>query len=235
MLELGGNGPLIVTEDVDLDVAVHTAVVGKLFHQGQMCIAVNRIIVADVIHDAFVDRFVDYASKLRYSDPKDPATAYGPIINRKQLARLLGMIATAKSEGARLRLGGEVDGLLLPVHVFDQVEPGMEIARKEIFGPIAPILRARDDDDAVRLADATEFGLTSGVLCRDEGRALRLARRIDAGMTHINDIPAIDMPQLPFGGEKNSGMGRFGSKGMIEEFTTEHWISVQHSPATYPF
>ena len=235
MLELGGNGPLVITEDVDLDTAVHTAVVGKLFHQGQMCIAVNRIIVADAIHDAFVDRFVARAAALKNDDPADPTTAYGPIINHKQFDRLQGMIAKAVEEGARLRLAGDAKGLILPVHVFDQVTADMEIARKEIFGPIAPILRARDDDDAVYLANATEYGLTSGVLCRDEGRALRIAQRIEAGMTHINDIPAIDMPQLPFGGEKNSGMGRFGSKGMIEEFTTEHWISVQHSPAQYPF
>lgn len=235
MLELGGNGPLIVTEDVDIDTAVHTAVVGKLFHQGQMCIAVNRIIVADAIHDAFIERFVRRASALRYDDPSDPTTAYGPIINQKQLTRLHGMIAKAKEEGARLLLGGETRGLLLPVHVFDQVTPDMEIARKEIFGPIAPILRAKDDEDAIHLANATEFGLTSGVLCRNEGRALAIAQRIEAGMTHINDIPAIDMPQLPFGGERNSGLGRFGSKGMIEEFTTEHWISVQHSSAQYPF
>ena len=235
MLELGGNGPLVITEDVDLDTAVHTAVVGKLFHQGQMCIAVNRIIVADAIHDDFVDRFVTRASALTYQDPADPATAYGPIINRKQFDRLQGMIATALAQGARARLSGDAHGLLLPVHVFDNVTPDMDIARQEIFGPIAPILRARDDDDAVYLANATEYGLTSGVLCRDEGRALRIAQRIEAGMTHINDIPAIDMPQLPFGGEKNSGLGRFGSKGMIEEFTTEHWISVQHSTAQYPF
>ncbi len=111
----------------------------------------------------------------------------------------------------------------------------MDIARQEIFGPVAPILRARDDDHAIDLANDTEFGLTSGVLCRDEGRALRIAQRIEAGMTHINDIPAVDMPQLPFGGEKNSGLGRFGSKGMIEEFTTEHWISVQSGQSRYPF
>jgi aldehyde dehydrogenase (NAD+) len=235
MLELGGNGPLIVTEDVDLETAVHTAVVGKLFHQGQMCIAVNRIIIVDAIHDAFVERFVEQARALPHGDPADPRTAYGPIINRTQLDRLLAMIETAKSEGARLLLGSRANGLILPIHVFDRVEPEMEIARKEIFGPIAPILRARDDEDAIRLANATEYGLTSGVLCRDEGRAMRIAQQIQAGMTHINDIPAIDMPQLPFGGERNSGLGRFGSKGMIEVFTTEHWISVQHTQAEYPF
>jgi aldehyde dehydrogenase (NAD+) len=235
ILELGGNGPLIVTEDVDLDQAVHTAVVGKLFHQGQMCIAVNRIIVADAIHDVFVDKLVERARELPCRDPNDPATAYGPIINQKQFDRLQGMIQTAQAQGARLRLGGEPEGLLIPVHIFDQVTPDMSLAREEIFGPIAPVLRAMDDDDAVRIANATDYGLTSGVLCRDEGRALRIAQRIEAGMTHINDIPAIDMPQLPFGGDKNSGMGRFGSQAMIEAFTSEHWISVQHTTPVYPF
>lgn len=235
MLELGGNGPLVITEDVDLDTAVHTALVGKLFHQGQMCIAVNRIIVASDIHDAFVDAFVERANALTYHDPADPGTAYGPIISQRQLDRVQKLIASAKAEGARLRLGGEIEGLLLPVHVFDQVTPDMTIAQQEIFGPVAPILRADGDDHAIEIANHTQYGLTSGVLCRDEGRALAIAEGIRAGMTHINDIPAIDMPQLPFGGEKNSGMGRFGSKGMIEEFTTEHWISVQHTKTQYPF
>lgn len=235
MLELGGNAPMIVTEDVDLDQAVHTALVGKFLHQGQVCVAINRIVVADAIHDAFVERFVAGARSLTHRDPADPSTAYGPIINRKQFNRLSQMIAEAKKEGARIRLEGAAAGLNLPAHVFDNVTSDMAIARNEIFGPVATILRARDDDDAVRIANDTEFGLTSSVLCRDEGRALRIARRIEAGMTHINDIGAIDMPQLPFGGEKNSGLGRFGSAGMIEEFTTEHWISVQHSPSQYPF
>lgn len=235
MLELGGNGPLVITDDVDLDTAVHMAIVGKLFHQGQMCIAINRIIVADRIHDAFVDTLVTRAKALRFRDPDDPATAYGPIINRHQLDRIQALIGSAKAEGARLLLGGDPEGLLLPAHIFDRVEPDMTIAQTEIFGPVAPVLRARNDDHAIELANRTEYGLTSGVLCRNEGRGLAIARQIEAGMTHINDIPAIDMPQLPFGGEKNSGLGRFGSKGMIEEFTTEHWISVQHTPPEYPF
>lgn len=235
MLELGGNGPLVVTDDVDLDHAAHVATVGKFLHQGQMCIAVNRIIVADAVHDAFVRKFVERVRALPAGDPTDPATAIGPIISRRQLDRIMAMIAKAREQGARELLGSPPEGLLLRPHVFDRVTADMEIARKEIFGPVAPILRAKDDDDAVLLANDTEFGLTSGVLCRDEGRAMRIAQRIEAGMTHINDIPAIDMPQLPFGGEKNSGLGRFGSKGMIEEFTTEHWISVQSGQARYPF
>lgn len=235
MLELGGNGPMVVTEDVDLDRAVHTALVGKFLHQGQVCIAINRFVVADAIHDEFVERFVAGARALTHDDPANPATAYGPIINRKQLGRLTQMIAGAKKEGARVRLEGAAKGLNLPAHVFDNVTSSMSIARNEIFGPVATILRARDDDDAIRIANDTEYGLTSAVLCRDEGRASRIAQRIEAGMTHINDIGAVDMPQLPFGGEKNSGLGRFGSEGVIEEFTTEHWISVQHTPSQYPF
>jgi aldehyde dehydrogenase (NAD+) len=235
MLELGGNGPLIVTEDVDLDHATHTAIVGKFLHQGQMCISVNRIIVADSIHDAFVDRFVAKARALKVGRPEDPGAVMGPIINQQQFDKLEAMVETAKAAGARLLLAEPCIGLVMPPRVFDQVTQQMDIARNEIFGPIATIIRARDDEDAIAIANDTEYGLTSGVLCRDLGRAMAIAQRVEAGMTHINDIPAIDMPQLPFGGEKNSGLGRFGSRGMIEEFTTEHWISVQLTQALYPF
>jgi len=235
MLELGGNAPLVVTEDVDLDQAVKTAVVGKFFHQGQMCIAVNRIIVASAIHDVFVERFVAAARALSMAGPTDARTAIGPIINTAQLRRIEALIETARSEGARLLLGEPVRGLLMPPRVLDRVLPNHTIARTEIFGPVATILRSDDDAHAVSLANDTEYGLTSGVLCRDVARAMRMASRIEAGMTHINDIPAVDMPQLPFGGEKNSGLGRFGSHDLIEELTTEHWISIQHSVQPLPF
>ncbi len=235
MLELGGNGPLLVTEDVDLDHAVHTAVVGKFLHQGQMCIAVNRIIVADSIHDEFVTRFVAKTRALKVGGPSDPDAAIGPIINRQQFERIAALVENAKAEGARLLLAEPCNGLLMPPRVFDGVTQHMSIARAEIFGPVATILRASDDDEALRIANDTEYGLTSGVLCRDLGRAMALARGIEAGMTHINDIPAVDMPQLAFGGEKNSGLGRFGSRDVIDEFTTQHWISIQHSKAQYPF
>ena len=235
MLELGGNAALIVTDDVDLDQAVKIAVVGKFLHGGQMCIAVNRIIVANALHDRFVDAFVARCRTLKIADPENAETAFGPVINRHQLKRLTDVLAKAHRDGARQRLGGEAKGLILPPQVFDQVTPEMDIARLENFGPIAPILRATSDDDAVAIANSTDFGLSSAVLCREQGRALSIAQRIDAGMTHINDIPAIDLPQLPFGGDKNSGIGRFGSFGVIEAFTTEHWISVQHGPSHYPF
>lgn len=235
MLELGGNGPLLVTEDVELSRAVDTAIVGKFLHQGQMCIAVNRIIVADAIHDAFVERFVARARALPNGGPRDPGSVIGPLINREQLERVATLVEQAQAQGARLLLGEPVRGLVMPPRVLDEVTADMTIARQEIFGPVATILRAHDDDEAVRLANDTDMGLTSGVLCRDLGRAERLAARIEAGMTHINDIPAVDMPQMPFGGEKNSGLGRFGSQGVIDSFTTQHWISIQHSEQPLPF
>jgi aldehyde dehydrogenase (NAD+) len=235
MLELGGNGPLIVTADVDLDRAVDTAIVGKFLHQGQMCISINRIIVDDAIHDAFVRRYVARARELVVGGPADANAVIGPIINREQLERIVELVDRAVLEGARLLLGDPIRGLLVPPRVFDQVIPDMTIARTEIFGPVATILRARGDDDAIRIANDTSYGLTSGVLCRDVGRAMTIARRIAAGMTHINDIPAIDMPQMPFGGEKNSGLGRFGTHDIIGELTTEHWISIQHVAQPLPF
>ena len=235
MLELGGNGPLVITEDVDLEHAVHTAVVGKFLHQGQLCISVNRLIVADAIHDAFVKSFTEKARALKLGGPGDQDAAMGPIINRRQFDRISALVAGAEAEGARLLLGEESRGLLMPPRVLDRVTPNMAIARTEIFGPVATILRAKTDEEAIRLANDVDYGLTSGVLCRDLGRALSLAKRIEAGMTHINDIPAIDMPQMPFGGEKNSGLGRFGSHDIIDAFTTQHWISIQHEKATFPF
>jgi len=235
LLELGGNGPLIVTADVDLERAVNTAIVGKFLHQGQLCISINRIIVDDAIHDVFVRRYVERARELALGGPMESNTVIGPIINRAQFDRIAELVDRAKHEGARLLLGEPTRGLVMPPRVLDRVASDMAIARTEIFGPVATILRARGDDEAVRIANDTSYGLTSGVLCRDLGRAMRLAHRIEAGMTHINDIPAIDMPQMPFGGEKNSGLGRFGSRAMIEELTTEHWISIQHVDQPLPF
>jgi len=235
MLELGGNGPLVVTEDVDLDWAARTAIVGKFLHQGQMCIAVNRLIVADAIHEAFVARFLELARALPLEGPNDARTAIGPVINRSQFDRITSLVDGAVSDGARLLLGEPTRGLLMPPRVLDRVTMRMQIARTEIFGPVATIIRARNDDEAIAFANDTEYGLTSGVLCRDLRRAENLAQRIEGGMTHINDIPAIDMPQMPFGGEKNSGLGRFGSEDLIRTFTTQHWISVQHQAQPFPF
>jgi acyl-CoA reductase-like NAD-dependent aldehyde dehydrogenase len=187
------------------------------------------------IHDAFVARFVERARGLAAGAATDPGTALGPLINRAQFDKIVALVERARAAGARLLLGEPARGLVMPPQVFDQVTMDMEIARAEIFGPVATILRAYGDADAIRIANETSYGLTSGVLCHNLGRAMAIAHRIEAGMTHINDIPAVDMPQMPFGGEKNSGLGRFGSEGMLDAFTTQHWISIQHTEVPLPF
>lgn len=234
-LELGGNNPLVIIDDADLQQAVNVAVFGRFFHQGEICVSANRIIVEQGIHDRFVEAFVERVKGLQYGDPSDPKTAVGPIISRRQLDGLQKMIADAHADGATMRVGGRATGLVLPPHVFTNVTEKVRLGRDEIFGPIAPVVRARDEEEALRIANDTEFGLSSALLTGDLARGERLAQRMEAGMTHINDLPAVDLANMPFGGEKNSGLGRFGATAMIEEFTTEHWISVQREPRTYPF
>jgi aldehyde dehydrogenase (NAD+) len=172
---------------------------------------------------------------LKVGDPNDAETVIGPIINHAQLNKLLTMMEGAKVDGARHVLGESPQGLLLPPQIFDRVTSSMALARNEIFGPIAPIIRAKDEADALRIANDTESGLSSAVVTRDLDRGAQFAKKIEAGMTHINDVSAIDMPTMPFGGEKNSGLGRFGTEGIIDAFTSEHWISVQHTPPVFAF
>jgi aldehyde dehydrogenase (NAD+) len=233
-LELGGNSPLVILDDADLDLAIRAAVFGKFLHQGQICMIANRIIVDEKVHDDFVDGFVERVRALKAGDPDDPETMIGPIINQSQLDGLLKKIHIAQHEGPKQVLGGEAKGLLLPPHVFVNVENRHELAREEIFGPIAPILRARGEEDALRLANDTTFGLSSAVFTRDLERGLAFAQRVEAGMTHINDQPVNDVPFNPFGGEKNSGIGRFNGRWGITAFTTEHWITLQRTPRPYP-
>lgn len=236
-LELGGNGPFVVLEDADLENAVNAAIYGKFFHQGQICIAINRIIVDQRVHDEFVDRFVDRARQLPTGDPAQDSTVIGPIINRSQLDSIQTKIENAKHDGAKVALDGPVSGpggLVLPPHVL-LADNCAATAAQEVFGPVATIISARDEDDALRIANDTELGLSSAVFTGDLERGVRFARKILAGMTHVNDQPVNDQANTAFGGEKASGLGRFGGDWAIEEFTTDHWISVQHSPRTFPF
>lgn len=234
-LELGGNSPFVVLADADLDQAVHAAVVGKFLHQGQICMAINRIIVEQPLYDAFCERYAARVKALQYGDPSDPKTVVGPVINAKQLAGLKEKIELAKSEGAKVLVSAEPQGNVMPPHVFADVTAEMDIAREEIFGPLVGIQCARDEAHALELSNMSEYGLSSAVFTQNLERGVRFARGIHAGMTHINDIPVNDEPNAPFGGEKNSGLGRFNGDWAIEEFTTDHWISVQHEPRQYPF
>lgn len=234
-LELGGNSPFVVLGDADVEQAAHAAVFGRFLHQGQICMSVNRIIVDARLHDAFVERFVARTRALKVGDPNDLATAIGPIIDAAQLRGLVEKIALAKRQGATQVLGGEPVGQLLPPHVFTEVPADSSLFRDESFGPIVPIVRAKDEADALRLANATDYGLSSAVFCGDIDRGVRFARGIEAGMTHVNDMSVNDEPHVAFGGEKNSGIGRFGGEWIIDELTSAHWVSVQHVPRAYPF
>ncbi|MGY1409211.1 MULTISPECIES: aldehyde dehydrogenase family protein [unclassified Luteimonas] len=234
-LELGGNSPFVVLADADIEAAVAAAVVGKFLHQGQICMAVNRIIVEAPVLEAFTTRFVERVKALPVGDPDKPDTVVGPVINASQLDGLRAKVARAKQEGATMLVGGEPKGNVMPPHVFGDVTAGMEIAREEIFGPLVGILSARDAGHALELANDSDYGLSSAVFTGDVARGLAFARRIRAGMTHVNDMPVNDEANAPFGGEKNSGLGRFNGDWAIEEFTRDQWITVQTGPRTYPF
>jgi len=233
-LELGGNGPFIVLDDADLDLAVAAAVAGKFLHQGQMCVAINRILVDTKLHDAFVDRFARRVASLRVGDPSDERTAIGPIINRSQLDGVLKKVDATIAAGAKVILRGQVSGLVLSPIVLADVTNDMPVAHEELFGPVAAILRVDGEEDAIKVANDTEYGLSSAVFTRDLARGVRVAHRIHAGMTHVNDWPIQDEVNVPFGGEKGSGLGRFGGEWALEEMTTHQWISIQETPRHYP-
>jgi aldehyde dehydrogenase (NAD+) len=234
-LELGGNAPLVVLDDADLEHAVRSAVVGRFLHQGQICMSTNRIIVDASIYDEFVDRFTAHVKTLKYGDPSDPSVSIGPIINEKQLRGHLARIEGAQKDGARELLGGVPDRQVLPPHVFAGVTNDMAIAQDEIFGPIAPIIQVKDEKEALHVANQTEYGLSSAVFTQDRERGVNFALRVEAGMTHVNDHSVDDTPTGPFGGEKNSGLGRFGGEWILREFTRDHWVTVRHSTGPYPF
>ncbi|MGE0013448.1 MAG: aldehyde dehydrogenase family protein [Azoarcus sp.] len=234
-LELGGNAPIVVLDDADVAVAANAAVVGRFLHQGQICMSTNRAIVDAKVYDAFVAEVQQRVEGLRFGDPADPATVVGPLINTKQRDDVVARIERAKRDGARLVVGGEVKGNVVPPHVFADVDPTWSIAIDETFGPVLPIIKARDEAHALELANQSEYGLSSAVFTANLERGVRFARGITAGMTHINDMTVDDQPNAPFGGEKNSGLGRFNGEWAIEEFTRAQWITLQHKPRPYPF
>ena len=234
-LELGGNSPLVVLDDADLDIAVNAAIFGKFLHQGQICMSVNRIIVDARVHEAFVVRLLDQVRHLKVGNPNDDDTVIGPVINEAQLKKLLEHIEKGRAEGARQVMGGDPEGLVLPPHVFVDATNEMSIAQDELFGPVVSIIEVRSEEKALEVANATPYGLSSAVVTRDVERGLRFAMRLQAGMSHVNDSPVNDIATSPFGGEKNSGLGRYNGEWAIEEFTTPHLITVQDAPISYPF
>ncbi|GAE26788.1 aldehyde dehydrogenase [Halalkalibacter wakoensis JCM 9140] len=234
-LELGGNSPFVVLSDADVDQAVDAAVFGKFVHNGQICMSINRIIVQKDCYDEFVSKFVDRVKALQVGDPKDPETVIGPVINEKQADKINNLITQAKQEGLKVALEGERRGNVIPPHIFVDVPNDSTLAQTELFGPVAQIVPAETDEEAIQLASETEYGLSSAIFTRDVKKGEQFAQKIEAGMTHINDQTVNDQANVMFGGTKASGIGRFGNPWIVEELTISKWVSVQSEYRTFPF
>lgn len=234
-LELGGNSPFVVLSDADVDQAVDAAIFGKFIHQGQICMIINRIIVHKDRYDEFTAKFIERAKKLTYGDPLDPNTIIGPLVNERQMEKALRYIEDAKADGAKLALEGKRVGNILTPFVFINVKNSSTLAQTELFAPIATLIKAETDDEAIAYANDTEYGLSSAIFTSDLKRGEDLALQIDSGMTHINDQTVNDAANIPFGGNKASGLGRFGNPWVVEEFTVTKWVSIQTVNRQYPF
>ena len=214
VLELGGNDPLFVLEDADLDLAVLLAAEGSFRNSGQRCTAVKRILVQESILEAFTERFVAKAREYRSGDPADPETRVGTVIDEISAIHLESVVKAAVAGGARVLLGGERKGALLPPTVIDRVPRDAEMVVCESFGPLAPIMGVRDLDDAIHLANSTVYGLSSGVVTRNMEWALKAVKLLRAGTVNINEVPGYRLENSPFGGIKDSGLGI--KEGVIE-------------------
>ncbi|WP_394141652.1 aldehyde dehydrogenase family protein [Cytobacillus oceanisediminis] len=234
VLELGGNNALIVLKDADIQRAVNAAAFGKYMHNGQICMSLNRIIVHRNVYDEFVKRFVDKAESIKVGDPRDKDTLIGPLINRAAIDRLLGQIEEARQQGAETVLEGKVDGnVMSPVILTGTNE--VATAKNEMFGPVVTLIPIDSEEEAIRVANDTPYGLSGSVHTRSVEKGVEIAKQMETGMVHVNDQSVNDEPLVAFGGEKDSGLGRFGGEWSLEEFTTLQWISTQNKPREYPF
>lgn len=234
LLELGGKAPLLVLDDADLDAAVNAAAFGAFMNQGQICMSTERIIVDDKVADAFVEKLAAKAKGLPAGDPRGPVVL-GALVTPEAAARVEELVTDAVAQGAELVAGGSRDGAIMAATLLDRVTPEMRIYSEESFGPAKSIIRVSGDDEAVRVANDTEYGLSSAVFSRDIRRALAIAGRIESGICHINGPTVSDEAQMPFGGVKASGYGRFGGDAGIAEFTELRWITIEDPGQHYPF
>jgi vanillin dehydrogenase len=234
VLELGGKAPFVVLEDADLDAAAAAASFGAFMHQGQICMSTERIVIDRRVADEFAQKLAARASSLKVGDPRDPSTQIGPLINAGALDRVSELVEDAVDKGAQLLTGGEADGLVYRPTVLRGVTPEMRIYREESFGPSVSIIEVDNAEQAIDVANDTEYGLSASIFSRDVAGAEQLARRIQSGICHINDATVHDEPQVPFGGVKASGWGRFGGEWAAEEFTELRWITVQDEQREYP-
>ncbi len=236
-LELGGNSALVVLDDADVDEAANLAAFGAFFHQGQVCMTTGRHLVHERVHDDFVERLAAKAANLPVGDPAAGQVALGPLIDAGQRDKVHGLVTASVERGARVAAGGTYENLFYSATVLADVPPSAPAVTEEIFGPVAPVLRFSDEEELVRLATATDYGLSLGIVTRDVMKGLALADRMPTGIVHINDQTVADEANIPFGGIAGSGTGsRFGgAEANIEAFTETRWVTVRSKPPTYPF
>ena len=234
LLELGGKAPFVVLDDADLDEAVAAAAFGAFMNQGQICMSTERIVVDATVADAFADKLARKAATLVAGDPRRANTPLGSVIGLDAVERLDGLIKDAVSRGARILAGGHARGTLMDATVLDHVTPEMRVYGEESFGPLVSIVRVNGVEEAIRVANDTDYGLASAVFGRDIARAMGVARRIESGICHINGPTVHDEAQMPFGGVKDSGYGRFGGRAAIHEFTELRWITIATQAGHFP-
>jgi acyl-CoA reductase-like NAD-dependent aldehyde dehydrogenase len=204
-------------------------------YQGQICMSTERLVVDQIVADEFVTKLGRKAEALQAGDPRDVNMALGPLISKEAAAKVDALVKEAVAKGAKLVAGGKVDGAVMQATVLDHVTPEMRLYHEESFGPVAPVIRVRGIEEAICIANDTEYGLSAAVFGRDVNRALEVARRIESGICHINGPTVQDEAQIPFGGMKASGYGRFGGRAAINEFTELRWITIETKPHQYPF
>lgn len=234
LLELGGKAPMLVLDDADLDEAVKAAAFGAFMNQGQICMSTERLVVDRKVADDFVGKFAAKANTLVAGDPHKGNTPLGAVVSKEAVLKVQGLIKDATAKGAKLVAGGRAEGAIMDAAVLDHVTPDMKIYHEESFGPVVCVVRAQDDEDAIRIANDTEYGLSAAVFSRNIPRAMNVARRIDSGICHVNGPTVHDEAQMPFGGTKASGYGRFGGKAGIDQFTELRWITIETQPGRFP-
>ncbi|MGA2841322.1 MAG: aldehyde dehydrogenase [Steroidobacteraceae bacterium] len=235
LLELGGKAPLLVLADADIDAAVDATVFGAFANQGQICMSTERVIVERSVADEFAQKLAKRVAALPVGNPNEGEFVLGSVVGTPTVQRVQRLVAEAVKQGAKVLCGGDAKGTIMSGLVVDHVTPAMALFREESFGPQVSITRVDSVDEAVRFANDSEYGLSAAVFTRDLARGIDVAKRIDSGICHINGPTVHDEAQMPFGGVKSSGYGRFGGKAGVDAFTELRWITLQTTPRHYPF
>jgi acyl-CoA reductase-like NAD-dependent aldehyde dehydrogenase len=236
VLELGGKAPLIVLDDADIDAAVNATVFGAFANSGQICMSTERVIVDEKVADEFATKLAKRVAALPIGDPRKGDFVLGAVVGKPTVDRVMKLVHEAVAKGAKVLCGADGDGTtVMKGIVVDRVTPDMALFREESFGPQVSITRVKSAEEAIKAANDTEYGLSASLFTRDIARGIELAKQIESGICHINGPTVHDEAQMPFGGVKASGYGRFGGKAGVNEFTELRWITIQTTPRHYPF